>query len=785
VFPRISLKISVLLSTTFVALLVWVFSDAYHTSSLRALFYDNLNQRFEAQSLEQRVRFDRYIKAFSPAVRLYSNSQDAIHYIGSTEWRDNSAELKLHESIPRWLPPHSMMRRFTLPRYAMLVDSSGRIRELYRYKHPMPPEALLAIDPYRLSLTLEQSYLTLFDGMPYLLASEFIGGIKGGPRLLIASPVDEELLIDSQGASSRSSIIALIKEGSERIIVSNHPELIKAGTLISDLKDDYLIAGEGFFDSGSSDILINFISLISNEEVFNQTAAVLNKERRMRALTALAFFLSFGLIIFYIVRRVHQLTSRVVTFSKNMNIEQSEREHRDEICELERRFESLSLAIESETAALEHQASHDPLTGIPNRQYLHDQIQHELIRGRYSHRPFVIMLSDLNQFKEINDTLGHHIGDLILQHASVRLNESIRSDDTVARLGGDEFAMLIPNITMQASEEIARKIVKQFSVPFEIEGHSLNVGISIGIVEYPSHGDDLNILLQRADVAMYNAKNKRLGYTLYKSDEDKYTTGRLELMSDLQRAISDYHLTLYYQPKIDIVTRQIIGAEALLRWNHPERGMIPPDEFIPLAEQTGLIQELTEWVIRESLYQCVAWRDMGFDLSVSINLSVSCIHNTSLVELFEDLVNKLQIAPDKCIIEITENIFMKDMMRVKKVLTTLSDMGLRISIDDFGTGYSSLAYLKELPVHEIKIDRSFVMEMTEDINDAVIVTATIDLAHNLGLSVVAEGVTSLDSLQRLHIAGCDIAQGNYIGEPVNCEAFLALLKKPPSLRIVE
>jgi diguanylate cyclase (GGDEF)-like protein len=443
----------------------------------------------------------------------------------------------------------------------------------------------------------------------------------------------------------------------------------------------------------------------------------------------------------------------------------------DEIDILERSFNRLAEAVEYETSALEHQALHDPLTDLPNRKLLNNRLQQEILRTNRSQKPLVLIMIDLDHFKEINDTLGHHIGDVVLQHAATRLFRTFRKTDSVARLGGDEFGILLPETTLAQAKVIAQKAVEAFEIPFVIEGNSLSVGISMGLTESPQHGDDVNILVQRADVAMYVAKRGNLGFSVYDPSQDTHSVGRLALMTDLRTAIENQSLELAFQPKVDVASKQLIGAEALLRWNHPQRGYIEPDEFIPLAEQTGLIKPITTWVLNEAVRQCMEWRKLWPNFNMSVNLSVQNLHDVALLNQVRSLLADDGVPAASLTLEITESDIMTDPIRAKEILESLHMMGIALSIDDFGTGYSSLSYLKQLPVDEIKIDKSFVMEMIEDENDAVIVKATIDLAHNLGLRTVAEGVTDPEIWRYLEFLQCDIAQGYFVARPLKAKDF--------------
>ncbi|MFH1021615.1 MAG: EAL domain-containing protein, partial [Pseudomonadota bacterium] len=371
-------------------------------------------------------------------------------------------------------------------------------------------------------------------------------------------------------------------------------------------------------------------------------------------------------------------------------------------------------------AALErHNALHDDLTGLPNRTHLLERIKQLILHAKRDLQPLAILVMDLDRFKEINDALGHHYGDFLLQKVADRLQEVLRESDTLARLGGDEFSVALTADTAQA-KLVAKKISEALQQPFIIEGHSLNIGISIGIATYPKHGNDCDTLLQHADVAMYSAKSTETHYAVYDIVQDEFTLNRLMLLTDLREAIrKNEHLSLHFQPKIHIKNNRINGVEALLRWDHPELGMIPPDQFIPLTEQGGIIRSLSKWVLNTALAQQAAWRGAGLDLPVSINLSIKDLQDISVPLLVKELLNKYQLEPSNLMLEITETSMMLDPDRTYEVISNLHALGVQLSIDDFGTGYSSLSYLKQLPAEELKIDKSFVRNMLKDANDEV------------------------------------------------------------------
>jgi diguanylate cyclase len=348
-----------------------------------------------------------------------------------------------------------------------------------------------------------------------------------------------------------------------------------------------------------------------------------------------------------------------------------------------------------------------------------------------------------------------------------RLRATLRDSDTVARLGGDEFGVLLPKVVdTEAAVAVARKLRRALEEPFTIHGLALQMEASVGIALFPAHGDDVDTLLQRADVAMYVAKEQPDSCEVYARERDEYSPDRLTLLTDLRRAIDRNELILHYQPKADLRTGEVKGVEALVRWSHPTRGLILPDEFIPLAQKTGVIVPLTVFVLNEALRKCRTWQLEGLDLSVGVNLSARNLCDVNLPDTVGELLTRWEVSPSLLELEITESTIFADPIRAMHILTRLSDMGVRLAIDDFGTGYSSLAYLRRLPLDEIKIDKSFVQGMDDDENDAVIVRSTIDLGRNLGLRVVAEGVETAHSWRRLTTLGCDTAQGYYISRAV-------------------
>ncbi|MFQ6022189.1 MAG: putative bifunctional diguanylate cyclase/phosphodiesterase [Acidiferrobacterales bacterium] len=437
-----------------------------------------------------------------------------------------------------------------------------------------------------------------------------------------------------------------------------------------------------------------------------------------------------------------------------------------EVSELAAGFNDMTTRLKELYESLEHMAFTDHLTKLPNRTLFHDRLKQAILSARRTHKPFALFIMDLDHFKDVNDTLGHHIGDQVLQQVGERLKEKLRESDTVARMGGDEFAILLATVGQKHAEMAARMLLKALRVPFIVEAQSFEIGASIGIALYPEHGEDANVLTQRADVAMYAAKKGSDGVAFYTPQLDRHTPNRLALMGELRHAVDYQQFVIHYQPKVNLQTGELAGLEALVRWQHPEKDIILPDTFIPLMEQSGLIRNLTPWVLNAALRDCHDWHNEGFNIPVSVNLSTRDLQDPYIEESLADLIAACEVKADWLELEMTESTVMIDPVRAMEVLTAIAKTGIKLSIDDFGTGYSSLGYLKKLPVSLIKIDQSFVIDMTRDDGNATIVRSSIELAHNMGLRVIAEGVEDADTLMLLTNLGCDAAQGIFISEPL-------------------
>jgi len=419
-----------------------------------------------------------------------------------------------------------------------------------------------------------------------------------------------------------------------------------------------------------------------------------------------------------------------------------------------------------------HVSTHDPLTDLPNRVLFYDRVERAIFLANTQNKMLSILLIEIDNFKEIYDTLGRNSSDLVLKQVSSRLQGVSRERDSVAKIDGNVFGILVANTDdLSGAEQLARYIQKAMEPPFIVERLQVGVHSNVGIVNFPEHGEDVDTLVQKAGVALHMAQSSNKGYALYKSAFDNHSPQRLTLMSDLRHAIERNGLELFYQAKVSISTGKLYGAEALLRWNHPKYGFISPEEFVPMAERTRMIKQLTTWVLKQTFRDCAAWHKQGIDLKISVNLSTKDLQDPELPDLIAGIAASAAIKPEWIMLEITEGSVMNDPESALGIIERLHGMGYQFSIDDFGTGYSSLAYLKKMPLTELKIDKSFVMDIMTSDNDAVIVKATINLAHTLGLQVTAEGVESEEIMAKLKEYGCDIAQGYFLNKPLPVKDF--------------
>lgn len=424
----------------------------------------------------------------------------------------------------------------------------------------------------------------------------------------------------------------------------------------------------------------------------------------------------------------------------------------------------ISRQLNEKNAALRHQVSHDALTGLPNRALLYEQLSESISKADATTN-IALLVMDINRFKEINDTLGYDFGDQLLLEVGARIQQALPEDAYLARLGGNEFAIFLSDANEQRANADTQHILASMHEPFNVNQVELEIGLSIGLALFPRHTGEADSLVRYADVAMHQARECHTSYMFYNGEKDSHSVRSLLLGTELRQAISGGQFVLFYQPKVSLASGKVAGLEALIRWDHPTLGLIPPDDFIGLAEQTGAIQELTDWVLEEALYFLRKLQRRGMRLGVAVNISTQNLRDFQLKPRIMELLRHTGVSSHDLTLEITENVMMQDIAFAQEVLESLHDLGLRISIDDFGTGFSSLAYLNQLPVDELKVDRSFVVGMQKSNEDQAIVESVVGLAHTLGCSVVAEGVETQEALSALGNMDCDIAQGYFISKP--------------------
>ncbi len=487
------------------------------------------------------------------------------------------------------------------------------------------------------------------------------------------------------------------------------------------------------------------------------------------------FALGSGLITRRITQPLGALTRATRALEQgDFNVEVGNTERGDELGLLARGFDTMRTSLAAQQAEIRRLAYWDRLTGLPNRERFREVLMQAIEDSRNTARPLAVITLNLDRFKHVNDVLGYAFGDELLKAVSGRLKQQVyREGDLVARLGGDEFAILLSRTDAQGAVALTHRIVKAFEAPLAFEDQTVDLSASMGVACWPTDAPEADLLMSRSEIAMHAAKTRTAGVLLYSPGLDSSSSETLSLLSDLRTALRQGELRLFLQPKVAVADDSVVGAEALVRWQHPTRGLVPPLQFIPFAEQTGFVRQLTLWMFEEAA-RC--WKDLqpeGGRLRVSINLSTRDLLDQDFPLRLSGLLGHYGLTADAFCLEITESAIMDDPQRAEATLNRLAAQGFKLSIDDFGTGYSSLAYLKRLPVNELKIDKSFVMGMAEDDSDAKIVRSTIDLAHNLGLSVVAEGVETEALLQRLHDLRCDEAQGYHIGKPQPASEFVA------------
>ena len=624
------------------------------------------------------------------------------------------------------------------PRLAQQGSASGLVAVVSGkpYQFVMVPmRAPLLIGWVLMGFELDRSVVTDLQAVAGLHATLVLRPVVGAPTLLHSSlPAD----MDAQ-------TLAPLADDTTSATLAAAPQLLRTVAVSSDANAQVLLRLSGSLDKA--------------------VAPYKTLQITLAALTLLGLVL-FGLGSVWTARLVTRPLGSLVQASERLGqgdydtpLAQTGRQ--DEFGELAKAFEHMRLNIGQQQREIRQLAYWDRLTGLPNRLQFRDAVVSATALGG----PLAVVMLDLDRFKHVNDVLGYAFGDRLLQGVAERLQQVVRPGDTVARLGGDEFALLLPQADAELAQAVAQRIASAFEAPMTLDDQRVDLSAGLGIACWPDHASEPDALLSRAEVAMYAAKRRTAGAQLYNPSQDNGSAQTLSLLSELRHAVENNELRLFMQPKVDLATGQLCGAEALVRWQHPTRGLVPPMEFIPFAEQTGYVRQLTLWVFEEAARQQAALAALGVK-RLSINLSTRDLMDLELPDKLEVLLLRHNARAEGLCLEITESAIMDDPERAEATLNRLSQRGYKLSIDDFGTGYSSLAYLKRLPVQELKIDKSFVIGMERTEGDAQIVRSTIDLAHNLGLSVVAEGVENATVLNSLAGLGCDEAQGYHLSRPV-------------------
>jgi diguanylate cyclase (GGDEF)-like protein len=581
-----------------------------------------------------------------------------------------------------------------------------------------------------------------------------------GPRVL-ASTLDEP---------DQASLLTLIPSGSGAV-----PRVVNIGGV----DHQALVIPLDGNDSTAQDVRIVAVLHRSLEEALATFERLRNTLILLAALSLVLSIIGSVAVARNITRPLEALASAAARIEQGDYTAPVDLKRRDEIGVLASSLNHMRGGIADREKRILKLAYEDPLTDLANRSRFSSELELAITRAEHDKHGLTILMMDLDRFKYVNDTLGHGVGDHVLREVSARLQRTVIDAECIARLGGDEFAILVRHTEASDFTGTASRIIAALEAPILYEGQPLDVGASIGIAHFPDHGQDAQTLVRNADIAMYAAKRNKTGFATYGRHYDTSQQEHLSLLGELRRAVERNELRLYYQPKISLHSSHISAVEALIRWEHPTRGLVSPAQFIPFAEHTGYIKLLTRWVIREAIRQCGQWLREGLTLQVSVNISARDLMNRELPELVAELLAEHEVTPGLLCLEITESGFMEDPAHAQKVLDRLYELGVKLSIDDYGTGYSSLSYIMKLPVHELKIDQSFISRMA-DAEISTIVRSTIDLGHNLGLQVVAEGVEDAATWDMLRTLGCDDAQGYFMSRPLEPSALAEWIRSNSS-----
>lgn len=754
---------------------VWFVTDYFFQRNLLDTATREYSQDARRQALAKQQQLNGYLSAFSDRVRLNANYRPLLDQFGA--WKAASSLNKTPYTFTQYAPwmeqTGSIVGHISVD-YALVLDTTNRLVAVYDKQGDGLPAEFKHLDSGLFKSGGEKVAIKQAGDSEFVVAgSDIIRANQKIGRLVYVAQFDNALLDRLIGNRSSYIAQAVVDVDNRKVIAGNSAAVeFTTASNTSRFKLIYQAPVLSVYNSRN----LAFMLWINSAELSILTYPMLAFERKQRLLTLLLFSLLVSAIVWRLSRRLTQVQQYIYGYGDRLGIPETFASQGDEIETIKNHITCFADEMVAETSALEYQAMHDALTSLPNRMHMLERLNTEIGNCEKNNAYMALLIIDLDRFKEVNDTLGHHMGDRLLQEAGRRLVTLLRPTDLVAKLGGDEFAIILSGAHRAQVIAVCKKIFRVMERPVVIDGVSLRIGMSIGAALCPEHGLNTSLLMQRADVAMYDAKRHQSGFSIYNRKKDNNNTNRLGLSNALHEAIDHDQLLLEYQPLVDIKSNEVACVEALVRWQHPSLGLVRPDEFISLAEQNGVIRPLTLWVIDHALAQTVRWKKAGLQLKLSINLSVRCLQDRSLPSQVEKLVGKHQVAPDSIILEVTESAVMSDPVTARRVMRRLSNMGFLLSIDDFGTGYSSLSYLQQLPVDEVKIDKSFVIEMDSNKNDAAIVQATIDLAHNLGMKVVAEGVENHQVWDRIQALGCDTAQGYFISKPATASELVRWIR---------
>jgi len=660
------------------------------------------------------------------------------------------------------------------------VDTGGAVRAVHDESGTAVDAPALHRIAAELARSARGSQVALLGGQPYQFVAVPVKAPLPIGWVVMGFPVDQTLVDDMRELSGLH--VALLAPGAD-----GRPQ-VRMSTLGAAAHDAVGVSADRALIGGDEMVARRVTLAAGSSASVLLLRSVSEAIAPFRQLQWLLLAITLGGVAVFGIGSV--FTARRVTTPLNSLVRASERlgrgeydqpmehtERRDEIGNLAKAFDHMRVNIAANEAEIRQLAFWDRLTGLPNRAQFRDAVQAAIDAGTRSGGPLSVVMLDLDRFKHVNDVLGYRFGDQLLKAVAERISgQTVREGDLVARLSGDEFALLLPGSDAAQALAVAERIASVFELPLLLEDQTVDISAGFGIACWPAHAADADSLLSRAEVAMYGAKRKTASALVYDPAIDAGSAQTLSLLSELRRALEQDELRLYLQPKIALGSGAMVGAEALVRWQHPTRGMVMPMAFIPFAEQTGFVRQLTLWIFEAAAHEWPALAALGVQ-RVSVNLSTRDLLDQELPARLDAILARHRISATAFCLEITESAIMDEPQRAECTLNALSAAGFKLSIDDFGTGYSSLAYLKRLPVDELKIDKSFVMAMESDADDAKIVRSTIDLAHNLGLSVVAEGVENAAVWNQLRALDCDEAQGYHMSRPLPVSELAAFAKR--------